>query len=153
MKPLYKRFGQLSLAELLLFFEACILLIAATAVKNVLPFRGYAWFLGKSMPALDDRAAGDVGHERVLPLIKALRRGSYYLPCECKCLVNAIAGKAMLKIRRIPSAVYLGVAKSDEGGLDAHAWLKAGKYLITGAAGREKFKSLASFSDQVQPHP
>lgn len=139
--------------ELLLFLEACSLLIVATIVKNMLPFRWYAWFLGKNTPALDTRATGDVEIERILPLIVAIQRGSRYLPLECKCLVNAIAGKAMLKIRRIPSAVYLGVAKNDEGGLDAHAWVKAGKHLVTGAAGMERFKSLADFSDQVQPRP
>jgi hypothetical protein len=58
----------------------------------------------------------------------------------------------MLKRRRIPSAVYLGVAKNGEGNLDAHAWLKAGKYLVTGAAGMERFKSVAAFRDRVQPH-
>lgn len=126
------------------------MLIAATLVKNMLPFRWYAWFLGNKGTSLDIRVQGEVGIERILPLINALRRGSRYLPLECKCLVNAIAGKAMLKRRRIPSAVYLGVAKNGAGGLDAHAWLKAGKHLVTGAAGMERFKSLAAFSDRVQ---
>lgn len=153
MKSLYRKLWHLRFAELLLFFEACLLLIAATLVKNMLPFRWYAWFLGNNVPGLDDRAQGEVGIERILPLKNALQRGSCYLPLECKCLVNAIAGKAMLKRRRIPSAVYLGVAKNGEGSLDAHAWLKAGKHLVTGAAGMERFKSLAAFSDYILPHP
>lgn len=129
------------------------MLIAATFVKNTLPFRWYAWFLGSKGPGLDVCEQGGVGIERLRPLINALRRGSYYLPLECKCLVNAIAGKAMLKRRRISSVVYLGVAKNGEGSLDAHAWLKAGKHLVTGAAGMERFKSLAAFSDCVNPRP
>lgn len=149
MKTRFGRLRKVRFAELFLFLEACLMLTVATFVKNMLPFRWYAWFLGNKGPGLDVCEQGVVGIERLLPLIIALRRGSYYLPLECKCLVNAIAGKAMLKLRRIPSIVYLGVAKNGEGSLDAHAWLKAGKHLVTGAAGMERFKSLAAFSDHV----
>jgi hypothetical protein len=54
----------------------------------------------------------------------------------------------MLKRRRIAATLYLGVAKkeSDPEGLAAHAWLRCGDVILTGAAGHLHFTVVAAFA-------
>jgi hypothetical protein len=54
-----------------------------------------------------------------------------HTPWSSNCLAKAITGKMMLKRRHIPSTLYMGLKKS-ENGLEAHAWLRVGKNIITG---------------------
>ena len=73
---------------------------------------------------------------------------SHHLPWECKCLVQAIAGKKMLQRRRIGSTLYLGVAKEGENALVAHAWLRSGSMILTGARGRDRFAVVSTFAEE-----
>ncbi len=50
-----------------------------------------------------------------------------------KCLVNAITGKLMLRIRGVGSSLYLGVKKEKKTFL-AHAWLSKDDKIILGGA-------------------
>jgi hypothetical protein len=60
------------------------------------------------------------------------------------CLVQTLAGAAMLRRRGIPCTLSLGVAKNVEG-ITAHAWLGYGNVILTGAAGCERFTRISSF--------
>lgn len=53
---------------------------------------------------------------------------------ESKCLVRALTAQALLKNKGISSTMYLGCGY-DEGKMVAHAWLRCGKYYITGGNG------------------
>jgi hypothetical protein len=57
----------------------------------------------------------------------------------------------MLQRRRIPSTLYFGVAKDPDGNLKAHAWLRSGTQMVTGAAGRKQFTVVATFADIQNP--
>ena len=50
----------------------------------------------------------------------------------------------MLRRRRIPSTLYLGVS-TEAGRLEAHAVLRSGRNLITGGQGQERYTRIASF--------
>ncbi len=50
---------------------------------------------------------------------------------ESKCLVRALTAQRMLVKKGIRSTMYLGV-REKEGKMQAHAWLRVGKYIITG---------------------
>lgn len=52
---------------------------------------------------------------------------------ESKCLVRALTAKKLLKHYQIPTTLYLGVRKDEEGNMLAHAWLRAGNYIVTGS--------------------
>jgi hypothetical protein len=65
---------------------------------------------------------------------RALALSARRLPFHCTCLVRALAGRAMLRRRRIAHVVHFGVAQQD-GNFSAHAWLTAGGGTVTG--GRE----------------
>jgi hypothetical protein len=64
------------------------------------------------------------------------------------CLPQAVATQWMLKRRRIAGTLYLGVAKDETQPekLAAHAWLRCGTFILTGAAGHRQFTVVATFS-------
>jgi hypothetical protein len=78
----------------------------------------------------------------------ALSAAAARTPWKSTCLAQALAGSCMLRLRGIPATVALGVAKSEAApdGITAHAWLSSGGVVITGAAGREKYRVLANYS-------
>ena len=43
---------------------------------------------------------------------------------------------------------HLGLAKTGEGQLKAHAWLRVGETVLTGAHVREEFQAVSSFAEQ-----
>jgi hypothetical protein len=75
---------------------------------------------------------------------------SRHLPGECKCLAQAVAAKMMLGRRGVPSTLYLGLAKDEQQKLRAHAWLRSGEVIVTGARERDKFHVVATFVDTAR---
>ncbi|MHB8128934.1 MAG: lasso peptide biosynthesis B2 protein [Mobilitalea sp.] len=65
-------------------------------------------------------------------------------PWESKCLVRALAIQHFLKKKKISSTIYLGVGK-DSADMIAHAWLRTGKFYISGGCG-EGYALVAKFS-------
>ena len=61
-----------------------------------------------------------------------------------ECLVCAFTAKKILE--DIPSTVYMGVAKKEDGGMKAHAWTRVGDIIVTGEEGRERFTVTATFA-------
>lgn len=53
----------------------------------------------------------------------------------------------MLSTRKVSSTLYLGVARDKEKKLIAHAWLRSGKDIITGANEMEEFTEVARFAN------
>ncbi len=137
---------RLSPYEFLLFLEANFFLTLASIVRIIVPLRWYAPFLGKHMNVQLEEV-----DEKLKPKLrtidKSIKRGCKYLPFNCKCLVQAMAGKAMLRLRRICSTVYLGVAKDEEDNLIAHAWVRVGEMHVTGGRGRKKYTVISTFAD------
>ncbi len=78
----------------------------------------------------------------------ALRSAAARSPWQSTCLAQALAGTVMLRCRRIPSSLTMGVAKSGvaPGSLAAHAWLKCGGNILTGRDGHEKYSIVAEFT-------
>lgn len=148
------RFFQVSSAERLALLEAAGWLLIAWVAVRCVPFRRIAPFLGK-VAAVDKEDADDrIEYSRQderLQVGLAIARASHHLPWECTCLMQAIAGRAMLKRRGRPTALYLGVAKVGAGSaeateyLAAHAWLSSGGMIVTGRSEAERFTPLACF--------
>jgi hypothetical protein len=68
-------------------------------------------------------------------------------PWHSACLVQALAGAALLRQRRLPAALYLGVAKAPRqpDAIIAHAWLRCGEVFLTGEAGHQTYAVLSVF--------
>src|SRR5262245_10030804 len=54
----------------------------------------------------------------------ALEAVARYVPWRADCLIQAMAGFAWLNRKGYGAELHLGVARSDEAGLRAHAWLE-----------------------------
>lgn len=114
--------------------EAVLQLGASRLLVRFVPFRltarGLGWHMAETVTALEPRAlvtAGDVGW--------IVERMADHTPWESVCLPRAMAAQRMLRRRGIPSTLYLGLKPDAEQGLDpsAHAWLRCGDMILTGA--------------------
>ena len=130
------------LSEKTLYLEATFWLGISRLAILILPFKWIAPFLGTHMASSDEN--GDRKTE--ISVSRAILTMSRHLPWECKCLVQTISGKMMFRRRRIPSTLYLGVAKKEDGDLNAHAWLRAGATIILGGGGLERFAVVSTFA-------
>lgn len=73
----------------------------------------------------------------------ALRHAGHLLPWKSRCLVRALAARAMLSRRGITSKLSLGVLLDDRKKMAAHAWLTAGEVEVIEKNGL--WKELSSF--------
>jgi Transglutaminase-like superfamily len=122
--------------------EAAWIVAVTRVTTKIVPFRWVARRLVGSLPAseptLDDlRIARAIGW--------AVSRVSRTRPLKTVCLGQAISAHLMLKKRRIPSTVYLGVAYEDSK-MIAHAWVVTGDFIVTGEAGHERFTVVSRIS-------
>lgn len=124
--------------------EAAFWLGISRLVVLVLPFRWIAPFLGQQMQNSKDKPVHD-NLSAGIKAAQAIQSMSRHLPWECKCLVQAISGKMMLKRRGIGSSLYLGVAKAEGCGLAAHAWLSSGGRILLGRQGMHQYTVVAMF--------
>ena len=131
-----------------LLAEATVCLAVARVALLRLPFRVLAARLGDHMEhtTLADDPDRTAAARRVGWAIRAV---SARAPWRTKCLEQALAGKAMLRRRRIPSTVYFGVAPAagNDGPFDAHAWLRTGTLHVTGGAQVGRYTVLSTFAD------
>jgi hypothetical protein len=77
----------------------------------------------------------------------AVRAAARRTPWKSACLAQALACAIMLKRRGLPGMLYLGVRR-DEGNtasLLAHAWLRLGARILTGAGGHSQYTIVARF--------
>ena len=61
----------------------------------------------------------------------AVRRSSRLVP-DATCLPQALTTRVMLERRGVQNELLIGVAKSDAGALEAHAWVTVGDAVIVG---------------------
>ena len=55
-----------------------------------------------------------------------------YTKWESKCLVRALTAGKLLSKKKIHYTLYMGVCQDENGKMIAHAWLRWGKYIVTG---------------------
>lgn len=147
MKQKLIQLWQLSFREQCLLVEASFCLGFARLMVLTVSFRRFAPWLGKHMKESSYKIDSSRQKKEAIFISEAIHRVSPYLPWTCNCLAKAIAGKAMLKLRKIPSTLYLGVAKEDnKHQLIAHAWLRCGNQILTGKP-IQKYTPISSFAE------
>jgi len=124
--------------------EAWLLLAWARFLK-LLPFASAIRLLGASREetphAPDPAEAAAIRQTGAALLI--MSRHTWW---TSNCLVLAMAGMAMLSRRGIESTMYLGTARDPRtGGMIAHAWLRSGPWVVTGAKEIERYTVVAVF--------
>ena len=127
--------------------EAFVFLGMARFAVLCLPFRVLSRSLGTHMEEssrntdpLEARTARLVG--------QAVRSAANNTPWASVCLPQAVACQWMLKRRGLAGTLYLGVkiAPDSPKGLLAHAWLRCGSRILTGADGHLQFTVVSSFA-------
>jgi len=136
---------RLPVGRKLLLLEATLALAIGRLMLFFLPFRRIATWMGVTMgespPAvlpMQQAAALEIGW--------AVRTMANRLPWRNVCFPQALAALWMLKWRRIPATVYFGVMRDENRTLSAHAWVRSGQQLLTGANGHEQFTVVAKFA-------
>lgn len=136
-----------SRAERVLLLKAFVLLGIARLAVLVLPFKWLAVSLGRHMNESSKQiCASDLRQARMVG--QAIRSAANYTPWKSVCLPQAVAAQWMLTRRHIAGTLYLGVAKDEAKPekLSAHAWLRCGDIILTGAEGHRQFTVVSSFS-------
>jgi Transglutaminase-like superfamily len=139
------RFLRRSGADRWLLLEALALLCWARLLVRVVSFRRIAPHLGQPMTE-SPREIGDTERQLAWRIAWAVQAVARNAPMGFVCLQQAIAAKWMLRRRRVPSTLYLGLQRKDELDLTAHAWLRVGDRILTGRAESLNHTVIATFS-------
>lgn len=139
-------------SQRLVLLEAAWALTAAHVAVHLLPFRWLAPWLGSLGVESNEILNKQEQQEEAQQVGWAITSLSRYFPLDAKCLAQAVAGKWMVRRRGIPSTLYLGVERIHDGDkwLEAHAWLRCGTDVVTGEPEHERFKVLATFTEDWQ---
>ncbi len=129
-----------------MLLETIILLGFFRLVLLIMPFRCIAPYLGQHMQESPTESCEDelAVIKRISWAVQVASRRAFW---ESKCLVRAITAKLMLRRRRISSTLYLGVARDGNQSMVAHAWLRSGETVVTGAQARVDYSVVSSFAD------
>jgi hypothetical protein len=139
-----RKLGARSWNERMLLVQAVIALATMRLAVGTVPFRVIARGIG--LVRIRSGAHDQIGDPRAAEVGWALRAAAAHLPWESTCLMQALAGAAMLRLRGIASTLTIGVSReAATQGLIAHAWLRCGAEVLTGDDARNRFVELASF--------
>ena len=134
-----RRFLSMPGTERSLLLEAAFFLALARLAILVIPFRRIVPWLERT-PDSPDRNAVAIAAVR-----RAVDVAARNVPWNAVCLPQAMASKAMLARRGQGSALHIGAAMGDGGGLMAHAWLVAGGEIVIGEDESGNVTPLAKF--------
>lgn len=82
----------------------------------------------------------------ILKIVWAVSVASRYMPGGVKCLARALVTQVLLNWNGHAAQLRLGVAKGEEGQLEAHAWVESqGQIVIGGLSNLSSFTPLPSF--------
>lgn len=121
-----------------LFWQSYILSALVKFTLVFLPFRKVLAWQGKinvETPAIPDEATA--GFRKTLQ--SAMRLCDQYTFWKTECYTQALTAKILLGRRGIPSTVYIGFHKQEDGRYAGHAWLRSYDRIITGREGMEKY--------------
>jgi hypothetical protein len=90
----------------------------------------------------------------IVPVCWAIEATARCVPSD-KCLIRALAGQILLARRGDRATLRIGVLRSSDGGLHAHAWLVSGRKIVIGGAEANRYEALpdwrADRSRQTRP--
>lgn len=134
-------------ADRRLIFESMLWLALARSAILVIPFR-WTTRLFALTPGDLETAVDQPSRELASRIGWALRISSDRSPWQSTCLAQALAGTAMLRRRRIPATLAMGIARKTQqpAGLEAHAWLYCSGDILTGAVGYERYNVVAKYT-------
>lgn len=134
--------------SLLLYIEA-LFYLGLARIQLYRPFARVAPSLGVRMEVTEEQCDSLSTRRRIKQIAGAVDVMSRYTIWESKCLVRAIANMKMLEKRNIPSTLYLGTGKDEQGKMIAHAWLRSGTIYLSGAEVMRDFIVVETFANHA----
>jgi Transglutaminase-like superfamily len=136
-------FIRLPLRKKLLLVEAVFALSLASVLLKTVAFARLARHIGRHMA--ESPSAQTAHAERQASRVRwAVNLAADHLPWKPVCFPRAVAATAMLKRRHIASTLYFGVDPAH--GLDAHAWVRVGGLIVSGAPVEPRFTVVSTFA-------
>jgi hypothetical protein len=138
----------LSWQERILVVQVVPLLLGIRLGLRLFPLqslvKGLSWFAAH----LRGRELGLAYPERVAWAVSAAGRR---VIGERRCLAQALAVLVLLERRNYPAELCFGVAKTQEGRLEAHAWVESGGQVLVGGPEDSlgRFTRLTAFDGEV----
>ena len=134
--------------ERALLLPAWLLLGASRLVIVALPFRYLAPRLGVQCgvsPWIPLAGARD--EARAASIGKAVRRAAALTPWESNCFPQAVTAGILLGLCGVPYSLFFGMARGSQesAGIEAHAWVAAGRVPVSGGASFDRFTVVGSF--------
>lgn len=140
-----KNYRQVPPTRKRLLWEALFYLAVARVAMACVPFRRIAAWLGTRGAETPRTATPDeIGTAKEVGW--AVRVLGKRVPWDGRCLAQALAATAMLRRRELEGTVSFGVRKGTSHGFEAHAWLRLGSYIVTGASGHESYNTFTTFA-------
>jgi hypothetical protein len=128
-----------------LWKEALIWLGVCRLAVLLLPFRWIAPYLGRAMveSPYEETPATQAQVQHISSAIHIMSR---YTPWNSNCLAQAIAARVLLRRRGLLGTLYLGVNHDANHALQAHAWVRSGTVIVTGAPEHQHYTVVALFT-------
>ena len=131
------------------FVPVWLMLGASKVLVSKLPFQNLAPRLGRQagvapwLPLLNDEQ-----ERRARQISQVVRLTAGYTPWDSNCFPQAIAARLLLGFYGIPYIFFFGLARNPDksGGMDAHAWVAAGRVPITGGYSFGKYTVVGVFA-------
>ena len=145
MKKL-RKFLRLPSADRRLLVKSTLLLGAVRLGLRLLPFQTSQRLLARMMPPTAELQ--EVDQAAIDQVVWAVTVASRYVPAAT-CLAQAMAAQVLLSHRGHPTRLRIGVARSDDGQFQAHAWVECqGRVVIGGTNNLSSFSRLPSLEGE-----
>jgi hypothetical protein len=129
-----------------LVFEAIIWLGLMRLAVLALPFKRISTWLGTEGLESPATPLPESQTQTALRIARAIRRIQPFTPWDSNCLAQALTARRMLARRGMSSTTYLGATIESQKGIIAHAWLRCGPWILTGAQGHKRYKVVVTFA-------
>lgn len=140
-----RKFAALPQTKKLCLLEGVFLVTVLRLTVLIVPFRIIADWIGND--GNDRKFSHDPANFDLLRNVKwAVRTAFSNISGDRRCLVQALTAYSMLRRRGIPGTIFYGLTKDESGKLKAHAWLRSGDWVITGARSRHQYSVVSSHS-------
>jgi transglutaminase superfamily protein len=128
----------LSASELSMLAEAAFAVVAIRVALWLFEFGRLNATLDRLAAIAAKASAATPPVERIAWAVKAV---SARVP-RASCLTQALALRLMLERRRVPATLRIGVARTPESSVEAHAWLECGGNIVIGEAEPGRYTAL-----------
>jgi hypothetical protein len=141
-----RTFLLLSWREKALVFEALAWLGLMRLAVLTLPFKRISAWLGSEGKETPNTPLPEPQAQIAILVARAIRRIQPFTPWDSNCLAQALTARRMLTRRGLACTTYLGATIEGQKGIIAHAWLRCGPWILTGASGHRRYKVVATFA-------